>query len=183
MTSVTGSVAAGWTLPVETRRFDSVEAFLDVCGSFLEAREPEHQLTLGILGDALAHFLDVPVSGSFAPRLREGLGVLRRAMDAAQIVPGQRVRDRLDRLLVVHLGQDHVPRGRPDRGGHHSSVRQRGDERAVVREAAARQRVPQDAERQLMLRLARLEERPTDSKARLDRVESTRLDRHRVSRA
>ena len=35
---------------IETRRFDSVEAFLDVCGPFLEAREPEHQLTLGIVG-------------------------------------------------------------------------------------------------------------------------------------
>ena len=33
---------------------DSVEAFLDVCGSFLEEREPEHQLTLGIIGDAEA---------------------------------------------------------------------------------------------------------------------------------
>ena len=41
-------------MAVETRRSDSVEAFLDVCGSFLEAREPEHQLTLGILGDARA---------------------------------------------------------------------------------------------------------------------------------
>jgi hypothetical protein len=41
-------------VPVGTHRFDSVAAFLDVCGSFLEAREPEHQLTLGILGDALA---------------------------------------------------------------------------------------------------------------------------------
>jgi hypothetical protein len=41
-------------VPVGTHRFDSVAAFLDVCGSFLEAREPEHQLTLDILGDALA---------------------------------------------------------------------------------------------------------------------------------
>jgi predicted GNAT family acetyltransferase len=37
-------------VPVETRRFDSVEAFVDVAGPFLEAREPEHQLTLGIVG-------------------------------------------------------------------------------------------------------------------------------------
>jgi predicted GNAT family acetyltransferase len=37
-------------VPVETRRFDSVEAFLDVAGPFLVAREPEHQLTLGIAG-------------------------------------------------------------------------------------------------------------------------------------
>jgi uncharacterized protein len=37
-------------VPVETRRFDSVDAFLDIAGPFLEAREPEHQLTLGIVG-------------------------------------------------------------------------------------------------------------------------------------
>jgi predicted GNAT family acetyltransferase len=41
-------------VPVVTRRFDSVEEFLDVAGSFLEAREPEHQLTLGIVGNARA---------------------------------------------------------------------------------------------------------------------------------
>jgi predicted GNAT family acetyltransferase len=41
-------------MPVETRRFDSVDAFLDVAGPFLEAREPEHMLTLGILGERRA---------------------------------------------------------------------------------------------------------------------------------
>ena len=41
-------------MPVETRRFDSVAAFLAVAGSFLEAREPEHMLTLGILGERRA---------------------------------------------------------------------------------------------------------------------------------
>ena len=38
-------------MPVETRRFDSVDAFLDMTGSFLEAREPEHMLPLGITGE------------------------------------------------------------------------------------------------------------------------------------
>ena len=41
-------------MSIETRRFDSVEAFLGVYGSFLEEREPEHQLMLGIVGDAEA---------------------------------------------------------------------------------------------------------------------------------
>ena len=57
---------------------------------------------------------------------------------------------------------------------------QRGDERTVVREAAACLRIAEDAERQLMLGLARLEERPTDIEERLDRVEAARLDRHRL---
>ena len=86
-------------------------------------------------------------------------------------------------LLVVHLGQDHLPRRGPDRGGHGSSARQRSDECTILREVAACQRIPEDAEGQLMLGLARLEERPTDIEERLDRVESARLDRHRVSRA
>ena len=41
-------------MPVETRRFASAESFLAVAGPFLEAREPEHQLTLGIVGNARA---------------------------------------------------------------------------------------------------------------------------------
>jgi predicted GNAT family acetyltransferase len=41
-------------VPVETHRFDSVDAFLDVAGPFLEAREPEHMLSLGILGERRA---------------------------------------------------------------------------------------------------------------------------------
>jgi predicted GNAT family acetyltransferase len=41
-------------VPVETRRFDSVDAFLDVAGPFLEAREPEHMLSLGVLGERRA---------------------------------------------------------------------------------------------------------------------------------
>ena len=89
----------------------------------------------------------------------------------------------MDRLFVVHLGQDHVPRRGPDRGGHHPPVRASArDERAVVRKAAACLRIAEDAERQLMLRLARLEERPTDIEERVDRVEAARLDRRRVSR-
>ena len=32
---------------LETRRFDDAEAFLDLAGPFLRAREPEHMLTLG----------------------------------------------------------------------------------------------------------------------------------------
>jgi predicted GNAT family acetyltransferase len=39
---------------LETRRFDSVDAFLDLAGPFLEAREPEHMLTLGVLGELQA---------------------------------------------------------------------------------------------------------------------------------
>ena len=58
-------------MPVETRRFDSVEAFLDVCGSFLEAREPEHQLTLGILGDARARG-GFPDNGALVAALTDG---------------------------------------------------------------------------------------------------------------
>ena len=42
-------------MSVETRRFRSAEAFLDLCRPFLEAREPENQLTFGIVGDAQAH--------------------------------------------------------------------------------------------------------------------------------
>lgn len=41
-------------MAVEARRFASADTFLDVARPFLEAREPEHQLTLGIIGDALA---------------------------------------------------------------------------------------------------------------------------------
>ena len=58
-------------MPVETRRFHSVEAFLDICGSFLEAREPEHQLTLGILGDALARG-GFPDNGALVAALTDG---------------------------------------------------------------------------------------------------------------
>ena len=58
-------------MPVETRRFDSVEAFLAVCGPFLEAREPEHQLTLGILGDALARG-SFPENGALVAALTDG---------------------------------------------------------------------------------------------------------------
>ncbi len=57
------------------------------------------------------------------------------------------------------------------------------DERAEIGSLSRRMRIADDAERQLMLRLARLEERPTDIEERLDRVEAARLDRHRVSRA
>lgn len=41
-------------MPVETRRFESIDAFLGVARPFLEAREPEHMLTLGILGERRA---------------------------------------------------------------------------------------------------------------------------------
>ncbi len=58
-------------MQVETHRFDSVEAFLAVCGSFLEAREPEHQLTLGIVGDALARG-GFPDNGALVAALTEG---------------------------------------------------------------------------------------------------------------
>ena len=46
-----------------------------------------------------------------------------------------------------------------------------------------RVRAADDPERQEVLRLARLEERPGDIEERLDRVEAAGLDRHRVSRA
>jgi uncharacterized protein len=42
-------------VPIEARRFDSIDGFLDLCGPFLEAREPEHHLTLGILGGMERH--------------------------------------------------------------------------------------------------------------------------------
>lgn len=58
-------------MAVDTRRFDSIDAFLDVCGSFLEAREPEHQLTLGILGDALARG-GFPDDGALVAALANG---------------------------------------------------------------------------------------------------------------
>ena len=58
-------------MPVETRRFDSVEAFLDLCGPFLEAREPEHQLTLGIIGHALARGA-FPDDGALVAALANG---------------------------------------------------------------------------------------------------------------
>ena len=87
----------------------------------------------------------------------------------------------MDRLFVVHLGQDHVPGRGPDCGGHHSPVcAERGDKRAVVRKSAACLRIAKDAERQLMLGLARLEERPTNIEERVKRVEAARVDRHRV---
>lgn len=35
---------------IETRRFEGVDAFLEVAGTFLEAREPAHHLSLGIVG-------------------------------------------------------------------------------------------------------------------------------------
>lgn len=41
-------------MTVETRRFDTVDAFLAMAGPFLEAREPEHMLTLGVLGELQA---------------------------------------------------------------------------------------------------------------------------------
>jgi len=37
-------------VPVDTVRFETAEAFLDATGPFLEAREPEHMLTLGVVG-------------------------------------------------------------------------------------------------------------------------------------
>ena len=58
-------------MAIETRRFDSVEAFLDVCGSFLEEREPEHQLTLGIIGDAEARD-GFPEDGALVAALVDG---------------------------------------------------------------------------------------------------------------
>jgi uncharacterized protein len=61
-------------VPVETRRYDSVEAFLDVCGSFLEAREPEHLLTLGIVG------------GAHAPGERADFGALLSAIADDRVV-------------------------------------------------------------------------------------------------
>ena len=39
---------------IEIRRFEDPAAFLDVAGSFLTAREPEHMLTLGIVGTLVA---------------------------------------------------------------------------------------------------------------------------------
>ena len=68
-------------MSIETRRFDSVEAFLDVCGPFLEAREPEHQLTLGIVGDAEAHG-GFPEDGALVVALRD-----RRVMATAIWTP------------------------------------------------------------------------------------------------
>jgi uncharacterized protein len=58
-------------VPVETQRFESVEPFLDVCGSFLEAREPEHQLTLGIALDAQARD-GFPEDGVLVAAMRNG---------------------------------------------------------------------------------------------------------------
>jgi hypothetical protein len=55
-------------VPVETRRFDSVDAFLDVAGPFLDAREPQHQLTLGLVGDRHRPGAD-PVFGALVAAL------------------------------------------------------------------------------------------------------------------
>ena len=58
-------------MPVESHRFDSVDAFLDVAGPFLETREPEHQLTLGIVGDHRAE--DAwPEDGALVAALDDG---------------------------------------------------------------------------------------------------------------
>jgi uncharacterized protein len=56
---------------VETRRFDSVDAFLDVAGPFLEAREPEHQLTLGIAANSQTTGL-FPADGVLMAALSDG---------------------------------------------------------------------------------------------------------------
>ena len=61
-------------MPVETRRFDSVDAFLDVCGPFLEEREPEHLLTFGIVG------------GAHAPGERDVFGALVGVIVAGRVV-------------------------------------------------------------------------------------------------
>jgi predicted GNAT family acetyltransferase len=61
-------------VPVEIRRFDSVEAFLDTAGSFLEAREPEHMLTLGLVG------------GAHPPGARPAFGALLVALVGPRIV-------------------------------------------------------------------------------------------------
>jgi len=61
-------------VPVGTRRFESVEAFLDVCGPFLQAREPEHLLTLGIVG------------GAHAPGERAAFGALLSAFADDRVV-------------------------------------------------------------------------------------------------
>ena len=58
-------------MPVETRRFDSVDAFLDVAGPFLEAREPEHQLTLGIAANSQTTGL-FPADGVLMAALSDG---------------------------------------------------------------------------------------------------------------
>ena len=62
------------SVPVETRRFASVGDFLDVAGPFLEAREPEHLLTFGIVG------------GAHAPGERAEFGALVSAIAAGRVV-------------------------------------------------------------------------------------------------
>lgn len=65
-------------MPVETRRFDSIDAFLDVAGPFLEAREPEHMLTLGIVGERRAQN-SWPSDGVLVAALVDG-GVVATAL-------------------------------------------------------------------------------------------------------
>jgi predicted GNAT family acetyltransferase len=61
-------------VPVDTRRFDSVNGFLDVAGPFLEAREPEHMLTLGL------------VAGAHPPGVHPDFGALVAALVDGSVV-------------------------------------------------------------------------------------------------
>jgi predicted GNAT family acetyltransferase len=61
-------------VPVETRRFDSVDAFLTTAGRFLETREPEHMLTLGVLGELKAQG-GTPGDGALVTAEADGLVV------------------------------------------------------------------------------------------------------------
>ena len=99
-------------------------------------------------------------------------------VDALKPFACQRLGDGADRPLVVDLGQDHVPRRGPDRRRHHPPGNQRRDESAVVREATTCKRITDDAERELMLGLTRLEKRAGDVQKGIGRGEAARLDRH-----
>jgi predicted GNAT family acetyltransferase len=138
-------------VPVETRRFDSVEAFLDVAGPFLEAREPEHLLTLGIVG------------GAHAPGERAEFGALVSAIAAGRVVATavwtppwnvilseiddpqaiEALADALagDDLVGVHAPEEHAEafaRAWCDRTGatYRSGMRQRGYALEIVAPAA-----------------------------------------------
>ncbi len=94
---------------IETRRFDDANAFLDVAGPFLEAREPEHMLTLGSMatlrmlgGRATTGGLVVALEGGHVVATATWTGpweVVLSEVDDARAIPA----------LVDALGADTLP--------------------------------------------------------------------------
>ena len=102
--------------------------------------------------------------------LGERAGMAGRPEDAGQVEPGERLRQRRDRGTIVDLGQDEVVGRRPDRRKDRGPGRPDDGEvdRARGGRPGAGAEVRADAEDQVVLGLARLEERAGCGHERVD---------------